>query len=63
MNLVDIKELQFAFYNEHTNKIKLLQKLLFWSECDRSNRKRISDFTGFGFQTSSTEFKDSNIKV
>lgn len=43
---------------KRTNKMKLLYKFLFNAEGNRSNRKRTLEFSGFDFQTVSTEFKN-----
>lgn len=65
MKVVNIPELEFAFKNERPNKIKFLHKFLFDAEGVWSNRKRMHDFAGFGFQTDSNAFKNkvAHIKV
>lgn len=63
MKLVDIPKLEFALKNEWTNKIKLSHKFLFDTEGDWSNKKRICDFSGFHFQTNSTDLKNKVDKI
>lgn len=51
MKLTDIPKLEFVFKNEGNNKIKSLHEVLFGAEGDRPNKKRIYNFSAFGFQT------------
>ncbi|XP_067120962.1 uncharacterized protein [Centruroides vittatus] len=56
MILNDIKEISVALKNCKFDKIKILHKFIFNTDGDRSNRKRIRNFSGFTFALDSDDF-------
>ena len=56
-SLQDIININKNIKSASVHAIKSLHKLIFGTEGDRSNRKRIRDFTGFEFELDSAEFQ------